>query len=75
MHKILQKLASAGTVALLGYEVGTHTQEHAVSTPIHVPTEEKDNHISEILIISLVIIILLLIAVLVKIFFKKPTRV
>lgn len=63
--KILEKAASAGTVALLGYEIGTHTVNDA-------PTEKiADNHNTNILIFAVFVLICILLAFIGKIMLKK----
>lgn len=58
----MEKLASAGTVALMGYEIGTHTNE--------APPVEKDYHNSEVIIIAVVLLIAIVAAMIIK-FLKK----
>lgn len=55
--KILEKLANAGTVALIGYEIGSNV--HDSEEKKENITQEK-NH-SEVIIIGLIILIILII--------------
>lgn len=67
--KNLEKVASAGTVALLGYEIGTHTENEE-------PTEKvTDNHNTNIIIFASIVLICILLAIIVKILLRKQQLV
>lgn len=67
--KVLEKIASAGTVALLGYEIGSHT--------VDSDTEKvnTDNHTTYIIIFGFIVIMLILMAIIAKLILKKRALV
>lgn len=74
--KIMQTLANVGTVALLGYEIGSQ-QQAAVEKDTDKSVSEKpkviissDNH-SEIIIFGIVIVVIILVAMFVYLMKKK----
>lgn len=71
--KILEKVAAAGTVALLGYEVGSnvnHNDQHN-SHQFENKAVIENNKSSEIVLYGIVISIILIVALMVKLFLKK----
>lgn len=61
--KVLEKIASAGTVALMGYEIGSHNSEK--------PVEENKGHNSEIIIIAGILLIVIVAAATIKLLKKN----
>lgn len=69
-NKLAEKLVSAGTIAMLGYEIGSHVDQTHENTPIQATTIES--HHSEVIVISgIVIIIGILAAIAAKILMAK----
>lgn len=68
--KILEKLANAGTVALVGYEIGANINNNENK---HVESNEvaKENTHSEVVIFGIIILIILAIAIVAKIYKNK----
>lgn len=64
--KILEKIASAGTVALMGYEVGVHTDNHKNNEE-----NNNTNNNNSVLYIFIVLIICMMVLILAKLFIKK----
>lgn len=71
--KILEKVAAAGTVALLGYEVGSNINhdDQQSNHQLEHKTVNENNKSSEIVLCGIVIIIILIVAIMVKLFMKK----
>lgn len=68
MKKILSKIASAGTIALLGYEVGNNVHEsHSHELKENISLHE--NH--DMLIIIILIIVCIIMIVFARIMIKK----
>lgn len=70
--KVIEKIAAAGTVALLGYEVGSN-MKHEQSNENH-QTETKEvivNNNSEIVTYGIVILLVLILIIAAKLFMKK----
>lgn len=65
MKKLMSKIANAGTVALLGYEIGTHTGEGEGNNRNEV------NDSTNYCLIAIVIILCILVIVMAKVFIKK----
>lgn len=68
MYKqIMEKVATAGTVALLGYEIGanTHESEKNTNNTVH---EEKH---SEVIVIGVIVLIIVALVILAKIYKNK----
>lgn len=66
-NKILGKLANAGTVAMLGYEIGSHVEQNQEE---HVPTTTKSDN-SDIMILVIVFLLLIIAALVIKMLIKK----
>lgn len=70
--KVLEKLAAAGTVALVGYEVGTNINREAPNNDNHADNKESINgKSSDIVIYGIVLLIILVAAIVAKLFVKK----
>lgn len=63
--KILEKVASAGTVALLGYEIGTHTVD-GDATKVNT-----SDHNTNIVIFGVVAFAIILMVIVAKLILKK----
>lgn len=59
----MEKIASAGTVALLGYEVGTHTENRG--------NEGAQYHNENVIVIAIIVFVIILMAIGYKIFGQK----
>lgn len=71
--KVLEKLANAGTLAILGYEIGTHStgeEQHKIEKQV-----ESSNHNIEIILLCLIIVFIILIAIMMKVILKKRALV
>lgn len=74
--KILQSIANAGTVALVGYEIGMQRstdEKREIKNTSETPKiiiESNSNH-GELIIFGVIVVIIVLIAVLVHILRKK----
>lgn len=73
--KIVQTIANAGTVALLGYEIGSgiskeEKREEQTIKELPKIITESHNH-SEIIIFGIVLIIIAFIIILIRAFWKK----
>lgn len=64
--KILEKVASAGTVALLGYEIGSHNVDGE-----KVENVSHDNHSTNIIIFGIISFIFILMAIIARLVWKK----
>lgn len=70
--KIFEKLASAGTVALLGYEVGTHINEGSDDKINQVDqVNQKEEHNSVIVISGIGLLVVMAIAICIRLFMVK----
>lgn len=71
--KVLSKVASAGTLALIGYEVGSQDNRKVeVQTPrAEVPVSAMVNGHEDVIIFALAVIIMIVIAIAARIFVKK----
>lgn len=67
--KIIEKVANAGTVALLGYEIGTHVDHETENKQVEI--ENHESHSEIIVIIGIIIIIAILASIATKILFKN----
>lgn len=70
-QKIMEKLASAGTIALLGYEVGSHINENDENNSIK-NSANTENHDTTVVIFGIIILVIILLAILAKLFVKRP---
>lgn len=62
-RKIMEKVANAGTLALLGYEFGSHMNNEQENTTDNIG--EKKNHDVEIIVFILIILLFIVIAYLI----------
>lgn len=67
-QKIMGKLANAGTVALIGYEIGSHTDHEQANNH---QIQNSESHGNDIIIGGIVILIILMIAIGMKLLLKK----
>lgn len=65
-RKVLEKVANIGTVALLGYEIGSHVDQNENEKPI---TDNKVH--TEIIIFAIILLLLIIVAITVKFLVKK----
>lgn len=64
-RKILEKVANIGTVALLGYEIGSHVENESEK-----PITDNKVH-TEIIIAAIILLLLIVVAITVKFLIKK----
>lgn len=79
--KILNKIANIGTVALLGYEVGSNinnensesVHETSNQNRVHEISNQNQaqNHHNEIVIVAFVLLIIIILALAIKLILKK----
>lgn len=64
-RQIMTKAANAGTIALLGYEVGSHVEQNGQEK------SPSDNKHSEIVIGAIILLVIMVVAILTKYLTKK----
>lgn len=64
--KILEKVASVGTVALLGYEIGSHTVEGEKAEKVN-----HEDHSTNIIIFGIIVFIIMLMAIIARLALKR----
>lgn len=64
--KILEKVASAGTLAVLGYEIGSHVNDDG-----QVGKVTHENHSTNVIIFGVICFIFILIAIIARLVWKK----
>lgn len=69
--KVLEKLANAGTVALVGYEIGANINESNDNKNSVTQEKSYENNHSEVVIFGIIILIILAIAIVAKIYKNK----
>lgn len=72
--KVLAKLANAGTVALLGYEAGTHFAENSGEEKVEHKSEVTNNSSDIIIICGIIMLIGILIAIFARLFYINRPR-
>lgn len=73
--KILARFGNAATIALAGYEIGSHTNEQIETKIIRtesIPEQHRDmDHNMVIVVIGIIILIALFLAIAAKLFVKR----
>lgn len=69
MNKLVAKLASAGSVALMGYEIGVHTSDEDNESKI-TKVDVNKVHNNEVIYVAIIVLICVFVAILAKMYAK-----